>query len=111
MHTIDSTDSSNTPPARPATGPAEWLTTLRRLRRERGWTQHDLAREARVSRDSVASWECGRGTMSPRLALRMSAALGVDLLAGDNSSFDVEAAIATRVAAFERALRDEWRLP
>ncbi len=42
---------------------------VRELRRERGWTQQQLAEAAGVSRQSINSIECGRYEPSLELAL------------------------------------------
>ena len=49
---------------------------LRRLRRERGLTQEELAQATGVSRSAVAQWESGRSGLANKLR-RIAAALDV----------------------------------
>ncbi len=50
---------------------------IREVRRERDWTQEDLAAAVGVSRSAVAQWETGRsGQLSANLS-RIAGALGV----------------------------------
>lgn len=57
--------------------PHEIGARIRTVRRERGWTQDELAQAVRVSRSAVAQWETGRaGQLIPNLA-RIAEVLGV----------------------------------
>ena len=61
------------------TDPHEIGARIRTVRRERGWTQDELAQAVRVSRSAVAQWETGRaGQLIPNLA-RIADVLGVGL--------------------------------
>jgi molybdate-binding protein/transcriptional regulator with XRE-family HTH domain len=51
-------------------------TALAQLRRDRGWTQEDLADKSAVSRAEVSAIETGRLMPSVAVALRLAAALG-----------------------------------
>jgi len=51
---------------------------LRALRAVLGQTQAEFAATIGVSRDAVASWDCGRNPLSPGLARRIALATGVD---------------------------------
>jgi len=73
---------------------------IARLRREKGYTQAQLAGLLDVSREVVARWETGRGRFSPntQMLLRLSALFGVsleELLAGgpDDDIDDTEGGI------------------
>ena len=50
--------------------------TIRALRRERNWTQEELAQKARVSRQTIISLEQGRYDPSIHLAFRLSRIFG-----------------------------------
>lgn len=50
---------------------------LRDLRRERRWTQRDLARELGVTPSAVANWEVGLRVPSLQMAKRIAALFGV----------------------------------
>lgn len=50
---------------------------LRRLRRRKGWSIRDLAREAGVSADTVLDLENGRREARPSTMRKLAAALGV----------------------------------
>lgn len=50
---------------------------LARVRRQRGWSQAALAKQIRVSRQTVSSVERGRTVPSIGLALRLARALAV----------------------------------
>jgi DNA-binding XRE family transcriptional regulator len=53
---------------------------LRKLRAGRGWTQEQLARRAKLSRDYVAALEAGHKDNPPAAALkRLARALGVSI--------------------------------
>ena len=75
---------------------------IRDVRRERGWTQDELAVAVGVSRSAVAQWETGRaGQLSANLS-RIAGALGVGvefLLHGSD-----------KLAPNAAATGDEWAL-
>ena len=50
--------------------------TIRALRRERNWTQEELAQKAHVSRQTIISLEQGRYDPSIHLAFRLSRIFG-----------------------------------
>lgn len=50
--------------------------TIRELRRNRNWTQEELAQKARVSRQTIISLEQGRYDPSIHLAFRLSRIFG-----------------------------------
>lgn len=47
-------------------------------RRERGWTQVELANAASVTQPSVSNWELGKTAPNPEEAARLAAALDLD---------------------------------
>lgn len=49
-------------------------------RKERGWTQLDLANAASVTQASVSNWERGKTAPNPEEAARLAAALGLDAI-------------------------------
>lgn len=53
--------------------------TLRRLRMEKGLTQQQLAKQLRMDRTSVTSWEMGRHMPDVSMISQIAAALGVDI--------------------------------
>ena len=62
------------------------------LRKEKGWSQTDLAKESNVSREIIGKYERGEAVPSVDFAKRIADALGVslDYLVGEgvNASFD-----------------------
>lgn len=52
---------------------------IRTLRRERGWTQEDLARVTGVSRSAVAQWETDRSGQVRDNLSRVAEALGISV--------------------------------
>lgn len=50
---------------------------IRKLRKERGWTQAELGRRARVGGNNVSSYELGTLKPSPKTLERFAQALGV----------------------------------
>jgi len=50
---------------------------LRHLRRERGWTQYDLASEVGVTRATVGRWEINAYVPSLRLFFRLTRAFDI----------------------------------
>src|SRR5580658_10790176 len=57
--------------------PTEMGIRIRDIRRERGWTQDQLANAVGVSRSAVAQWETGRAGQVTTNLTRIAAALGV----------------------------------
>lgn len=60
---------------------------LAELRKEKGWTQAELAQQLGVSDKAVSRWETGRGLPDTALLLPLAAVLGVsvgELLAGEH---------------------------
>lgn len=51
--------------------------TVRELRRQKGWTQRELAERLGVSPGAVANWEVGTRTPSLETALRLAALFDV----------------------------------
>jgi transcriptional regulator with XRE-family HTH domain len=51
---------------------------LRQLRRERAWSQRDLARHSGVSQDTITRLETGQREAQPRTMRRLAEALGVE---------------------------------
>ncbi len=51
---------------------------LRQLRRERAWSQRDLARHSGVSQDTITRLETGQRDAQPRTMRRLAEALGVE---------------------------------
>ncbi len=74
---------------------------ISRARRERGWTQDELATTVGVSRSAVAQWETGRaGQLTTNLS-RIASALGVGvefLMFGDNKRATQEASSGDELA-------------
>lgn len=68
--------------------------TIRGHRRERGWTQAELARRAQVSRSWLIDVEAGkRPTVEFGRILRVLDALGIDLTTATPMRTDAEAAV------------------
>ena len=84
---------------------AQWLAALIRVRKELGMTQAQLATAIGMSKDAVSSWECGRNQIRARSALRMSARLQRNLVAGNTDPITVEELVQPRVLEYERSLR------
>jgi transcriptional regulator with XRE-family HTH domain len=57
--------------------PAQIGTRIRKVRRERGWTQDQLANAVGVSRSAVAQWETGRAGQVTGNLTRIAATLEV----------------------------------
>jgi putative transcriptional regulator len=55
--------------------------SLRELRRERGWSQQDLAGRANVSQSMISAVEAGRKHPGDGIAKALAAALGVTVTA------------------------------
>jgi transcriptional regulator with XRE-family HTH domain len=62
--------------------PVQIGTRIRKIRRERGWTQDQLANAVGVSRSAVAQWETGRAGQVTGNLTRIAATLevGVEFL-------------------------------
>jgi transcriptional regulator with XRE-family HTH domain len=80
------------------------------LRKEKGWSQTDLAKESNVSREIIGKYERGEAVPSIDFAKRIADALGVslDYLVGEgvNASFDKKT--LTRLQEIE-SLQDKDR--
>ena len=65
---------------------------LKRLRKEKGWTQVRLSMEAHVSQQAISFIESGRNEPSADMIRALSKALGVSSseIIGDNSQTDVD---------------------
>ena len=64
-------------------------TVITALRKEKGWSQTDLARESSISREDVGKYERGEAAPSIDFAKRIADALGVTLdyhLVGEGQS-------------------------
>src|ERR1700732_4591417 len=59
------------------TSPTEIGVRIRDVRRERGWTQDQLANAVGVSRSAVAQWETGRAGQVTTNLTRVASTLGV----------------------------------
>ena len=64
-----------------------------------------LATMIGMSKDAVASWECGRNQMRSTSALRISAQLQRNILSGKAEPITVAELVQPRVVAYERSLR------
>jgi transcriptional regulator with XRE-family HTH domain len=74
---------------------------IRAARRERGWTQDDLAQKVGVSRSAVAQWETGRSGQVRGNMARIARALEIDveyLLYGTQLQAPLQAATADELA-------------
>lgn len=84
---------------------ARWLPAMRRARAELGMTQAQFAAVIGMSKDAVTSWECGRNRICITSALRMSARLQRNIMAGNTDPISAEELIHARVQEYERRLR------
>lgn len=79
------------------------------LRKQKGWSQTDLARESAVSREILGKYERGEAVPSIDFAKRIADALGVslDYLVGEgqNAAFDKKS--LQRLQAIEQLPDDE----
>ena len=79
------------------------------LRKDKNWSQTDLARESSISREILGKYERGEATPSIDFAKRIADALGVslDYLVGEglNASFDKKS--VQRLQAIEQLPEDE----
>ncbi|MCU0784663.1 MAG: helix-turn-helix transcriptional regulator [Verrucomicrobia bacterium] len=83
----------------------QWLAAMRRARTELGMTQMQFAAAIGMSKDAVASWECGRSRICRTSALRMSVRLQRNIIAGNTDPVAAEDLIQARVKEYERSLR------
>lgn len=74
------------------TSPADLGRAVRRRRRQQGWSQGELAEEAKVSRQWVGALEAGKVTVELDAVLRTVAALGlaVDLVDAPPEHGDID---------------------
>ena len=84
---------------------AQWVAAMVQVRKELEKTQVQLAAAIGMSKDAVASWECGRNQMRVSSALRISARLQRNILAGNTDPITAEELIQARVRDYERRLR------
>ena len=84
---------------------ARWLAAMVRARRELGLTQAKFATVIGMSKDAVTSWETGRNRMTNGSALRISARLQRNIVAGTNEPITVAELVKPRVEKYERSLR------
>lgn len=56
----------------------DWAKTIRDARKEKGWTQVELARKMRVSINSIRKWEKGYGEPSMNSKRKLKEALNED---------------------------------
>ena len=84
---------------------ALWLATMFRVRKELGMTQAQLTTAIGMSKDAVASWECGRDQMRLMSALRISAQLQRNIMSGKAEPITVAELVRPRVVEYERTLR------
>ncbi len=84
---------------------ARWLAAMMRIRKELGMTQAQFATAIGMSKDAVTSWECGRNAIGRYSALRMSARLQRNIIAGKTDAISVAELVQPRVAEYEKSLR------
>lgn len=84
---------------------ARWVTAMMRMRKEAAMTQAELAAAIGMSKDAVASWETGRNRMHAFSALRISARLQRNIIAGNTDPITVAELVEPRVQEYERSLR------
>ena len=84
---------------------AQWLAAMREVRKELGMTQKRFAAAIDMSKDAVASWECGRSRICRTSALKMSVRLQRNLIAGNTDPISADELIQARVREYERGLR------
>jgi transcriptional regulator with XRE-family HTH domain len=83
------------------TSPSEMGLRIRDVRRERGWTQDQLANAVGVSRSAVAQWETGRAGQVTSNLTRIAEVMeiGVEyLMYGDDRRAPAEARLGDEVA-------------
>ena len=96
---------STTPPSPTDDERGQWLAAMRRARAELGMTQKQFAAAIGMSKDAVASWECGRNRICRTSALRMSVRLQCNIIAGNTDPVGAEDLIQARVREYEHNLR------
>ena len=84
---------------------AQWLAAMREVRKALGMTQKRFAAAIDMSKDAVASWECGRSRICRTSALKMSVRLQRNLIAGNTDPISADELIQARVKEYERGLR------
>lgn len=84
---------------------ARWVAAMVRARKGLGLTQAQFATVIGMSKDAVASWETGRNRMTPSSALRISARLERNIVAGRTERITVAELVKPRVEKYERSLR------
>ena len=74
------------------------------LRKEKGWSQGDLAKQSGVSREMIGKYERGENIPSIDVAAKMAEALGVtlDYLAGETSSAAFDRRTVERIQDIEQ---------
>jgi transcriptional regulator with XRE-family HTH domain len=81
--------------------PTEMGIRIRDVRRERGWTQDQLASAVGVSRSAVAQWETGRAGQVTTNLTRIAEVLAVGveyIMYGDHKRVPVEARLGDELA-------------
>ena len=84
---------------------AQWLAAMREVRKELCMTQKRFAAAIDMSKDAVASWECGRSRICRTSALKMSVRLQRNIMAGNTDPVSAEELIQARVKEYEGSLR------
>ena len=84
---------------------AQWLVAMYRVRKELGMTQAQLAIAIGMTKHAVSSWEIGRNKIRATSALRMSARLQRNIIAGTTDPITVAELVQPRVLEYERSLR------
>ncbi|PWJ51226.1 helix-turn-helix protein [Dyadobacter jejuensis] len=84
-------------------------TVITALRKEKGWSQTDLARESSISREILGKYERGEAAPSIDFAKRIADALGVtlDYLVGEGQSASLDKKNVQRLQAIEQLPEDE----
>lgn len=74
------------------------------LRREKGWSQTDLASKSKVSREMIGKYERGEAVLSIEAAKKIADAFGVtlDYLAGEAGSAAFDRKTVQRIQDIER---------
>ena len=74
------------------------------LRKEKGWSQGDLAKQSGVSREMIGKYERGEAVPSNEAAKKIASALGVtlDYLAGEASSAAFDRRTVERIQDIEQ---------
>ena len=79
------------------------------LRKEKGWSQTDLANESGVSREIIGKYERGEATPSVDFAKRIADALGVslDFLVGEGTTAKFDKKTLKRIQDIEQLKEDD----